>query len=137
MQATLIKSVDLINDLTLEFYDISRKLAGDRWYVGVIAQIDIPLTDSLLTNRLLSPRGIDEIRNALGKTVRFQQKRDRHYIDEKNKDELLNDVMDSFLKSSIPYLSHPNFPAKYVLKEFKTYLKRQQCVSHIPDILPR
>ena len=125
MQATLIKSVDLKNGLKLELYDISRKLAGDRWYVGMIARIDIPLTDSLLTNQQLSSYSGEEIRNALGETVRFQQKRDRHYIDEKNKDELLNDIMDSFLKSTISYLSHPNFPDKYVLKEFKTYLKRQ------------
>jgi hypothetical protein len=39
---------------------------------------------------------------------------------------LLNDIMDSFLKSSISYLSHPDFATKYVLKEYKTFLKRQK-----------
>ena len=83
MEQTLIKTVELSNGLKLDFYDISRKLAGDRWYVGMIARIDIPLTDSLLTNQQLSNYSVEEIRNALGEAVSFQQKRERHYIDER------------------------------------------------------
>jgi hypothetical protein len=125
MEQALIKSIELRNGLKLDFYDISRKLAGDRWYVGLIARIDIPLIDSLLTNQHLSHYSIEEIRNALGKSVRFQQKRERHYIDEREKDDLLNDLMDSFIKRTINYLSLPDFPDKYVLKEFQAYRKRK------------
>lgn len=125
MEQTLIKTMELSNGLKLDFYDISRKLAGDRWYVGMIARIDIPLTDSLLTNQQLSNYSVEEIRNALGESVRFQQKRERHYIDEREKDALLHGLMDSFIKSSLNYLSHPDFSGRYVLKEFQAYLKRQ------------
>ena len=125
MEQSLIKTMELSNGLKLDFYDISRKLAGDRWYVGMIAQIDIPLTDSLLTNKQISNYSVEEIRNALGEAVRFQQKRERHYIDEREKDALLHGLMDSFIKSTLNYFSHPDFPDKYVLKEFQAYLKRQ------------
>ena len=125
MEQTLIKTMELSNDLKLDFYDLSRKLAGDRWYVGMLAQIDIQLTDPLLTNQQFSNYSVEEIRSALGGTVRFQQKRERHYIDEREKDALLHGLMNSFVKSTLNYLSHPDFPGKYVLKEFKTYLKRQ------------
>ena len=117
--------MELSNGLKLDFYDISRKLAGDRWYVGIIARIDIPLTDSLLTNQQHSNYSVEEIRNALGEAVRFQQKRERHYIDERKKDALLQGLLDSFIKSTLNYFSHPDFPNKYVLKEFQAYLKRQ------------
>lgn len=103
--------------------DISRKLAGDRWYVGLIARIDIPLIDSLLTNQHLSRYSVEEIRNTLGESVRFQQKSERHYIDEREKDDLLNDLMDSFIKRTLNYLSLPDFTSKYVLKEFQAYRK--------------
>jgi hypothetical protein len=125
MEQTLIKTIELSNGLNLYFYDISRKLAGDRWYVGLIARIDIPLTDSLLTNQHLSHYSVEEIRNVLGESVRFQQKRERHYIDELEKDNLLNSLMDSFIERTLKYLSHPDFPGKYVLKEFQTYRKRK------------
>ncbi|MGD9335183.1 MAG: hypothetical protein PVJ50_09380 [Desulfobacterales bacterium] len=125
MEQTLIKTMELSNGLKLDFYDTSRKLAGDRWYVGVIARIDIPLIDSLLTNQHLSYYSVEEIRSELGESVRFQQKKERHYIDEREKDDLLNGLIDSFIKSSLNYLSHPDFSAKYVLKELQAYLKRQ------------
>ncbi|MBW2406415.1 MAG: hypothetical protein JRF17_03525 [Deltaproteobacteria bacterium] len=125
MEQTLIKTMELRNGLKLDLYDISRKLAGDRWYVGMIAQIDIPLTDSLLTNQLLSNYRLEEIRNALGEVVSFQKKMDRHFIAEGEKDALLHGLMDSFIKSSLSYLSHPDFSIKYVHKEIKAYLKQQ------------
>ena len=125
MEQTLIKTMELSNGLKLDFYDISRKLAGDRWYVGMIARIDIPLTDSLLTNQQLSNYSVEEVRNALGETVRFQEKRERHYIDEREKDPLLQIMMDSFIKSTLNYYSHSDFPVKYVLKELKAHLKQQ------------
>ena len=126
MEQRLIKTMALGNGLKLEFYDISRKLAGDRWYVGMIAQIDIALNDTLLNTPLFTPYNVEDIRNALGETLCFQQKRERHFIDEREKDEFLNTLMSSFIDSSLNYLSHPDFPGKYVLKEFKAYRKRQR-----------
>jgi hypothetical protein len=67
MEQTLIKTMELSNGLKLDFYDISRKLAGDRWYVGMIARIDIPLTNSLLTNQQLSNYSVEEIETHWGK----------------------------------------------------------------------
>jgi hypothetical protein len=125
MEQTLIKTIELSNGLKIDFYDISRKLAGNRWYVGMIARIDIPLPNSLLNNQQFSNYRVEEIRNALGEAVYFQQKRERHYIDEREKDALLSGLMDSFVKSTLNYFSHPDFPGKYVLKEFQAYLKRQ------------
>ena len=132
MEQTLIKTMELENGLKLDCYDISRKLAGDRWYVGMIAQIDIPLTDFSLRNQQLSNYSIETIRNALGESLRFQQKMERHFIDEKEKDALLQGLMDSFIKTSLRYISHPDFPGKYVIKEFHAYLKRQ--TKHIDDL---
>lgn len=131
MEQTFIKSIELSNGLKLDFYDISRKLAGDRWYVGLIARIDIPLIDSLLTNQHLSHYSVEEISNTLGESVRFQQKRERHYIDEREKDDLLKDVMDSFIKRTLNYLSLPDFPGKYILKEFQTYRKQKTWYQNV------
>ena len=125
MEQSLMKRMELSNGLKLDFYDISRKLAGDRWYVGMIARIDVPLTDLLLTSQQFSNYSVEEIRNALGETVRFQEKRERHYIDERERNVLLQDLMDSFIKSTLNYFSQPDFLEKFVLKEYKAHLKQQ------------
>ena len=120
-----IKSINFQNGLNVKLYDISRKLAGDRWYVGLLIQIDIPISDSLLNEKLLAPYSIEEIKNALGETICFEQKRERHFIDKLKKKDLLHDFTESFLKSYLTYFIHPDFASKYVLKEYKKYLERQ------------
>jgi hypothetical protein len=42
MKQTLIKTIELSNGLKLYFYDISRKLAGDRWYVELLRVLKYP-----------------------------------------------------------------------------------------------
>jgi hypothetical protein len=125
MEQKLVRTMELTNGLGLDFYDISRKLAGDRWYVGFIAQIDIALTDLLSSDQQLLDHSVDEVRAVLGETVSFQQKRDRHYIDEQDRDALLRELMDSFAETTLDYFSHPDFPGKYVLREFRVHLKQQ------------
>jgi hypothetical protein len=123
MKQTLIKTIELSNGLKLYFYDISRKLAGDRWYVGFIARVEIPIT--FLAGHADSPEvNIEKMKEVLGETVRFEQKRDRHYIDEKEKDDLLNSLMDDFLASTLPYFSETDFFKKYALKAYKKKLEK-------------
>ena len=95
MDTSLVKKIDLKSGLELEIYDVSRKLAGDRWYVGFIARVEIPIT--FLADHVDSPEvDMEKMKAVLGETVRFEQKRDRHYIDEKVKDTLLESLIDDF-----------------------------------------
>ena len=112
MDTSLLRKIDLESGLELEIYDVSRKLAGDRWYVGFVARLEIPIT--FLAGHADSPEvDIEKMKDVLGETVRFEQKRDRHYIDEKEKDALLNSLMDDFLASTLPYFSEKDFAKKY------------------------
>ena len=52
-------------------------------------------------------------------------------IDEREKDDLLNDLMDSFIKRTLHYLSLPDFPGKYILKEFQAYRKRKTWYQNV------
>jgi len=52
-------------------------------------------------------------------------------IDEREKDDLLNGLTDSFIKRTLHYLSLPDFPGKYVLKEFQTYRKRKTSYQNV------
>lgn len=123
MDTLLLRKIDLKSGLELEIYDISRKLAGDRWYVGFIARIEIPIT--FLADPADSPEvDIEKMQDVLGETVRFEQKRDRHYIDEKEKDALLNGLIDDFLASTLTYFSEKNFAKKYALKAYKKKLEK-------------
>jgi hypothetical protein len=121
MDSSLMRKIDLESGLELEIYDVSRKLAGDRWYVGFIARIEIPIT--FLAGDAEPPEvGIEKLQEVLGETVRFEQKRDRHFINEKEKDALLNGLMDDFLARTLPYFSEKDFAWKYAIKAYNKEL---------------
>jgi hypothetical protein len=123
MVTSLLRKIDLESGLELEIYNISRKLAGDRWYVGFVARVDIPIT--FLAGHLDSSEiDLEKMKDVLGETVRFEQKRDRHYIDEKEKEVLLNGLIDDFLASTLPYFSERDFAKKYSLQAYKKKLEK-------------
>ena len=131
MEEKLIKTIDLENELELKLYDASRKLAGDRWLVSLIARIEIPTSDSLLKENGSPSINVDEVRKALGEKLLFEQKREKIFIDEKEKDEVMKEIQDSFLNTSLSYLSHSNFPTKYILKKFNEKIKKESWCKNI------
>ena len=132
MEEVLINTIDLENGLKLKLFDRSRKLAGDRWLVSFIARIEIPIKDSLLKGDGSSLLNFDEAVKALGEKLLFEQKRERVYIDEKEKDEVMKKIQDSFLSASISYLSRSDFPEKYILKKFNDKIKKDSWTKNMP-----
>ena len=131
MEEKLIKNIDLENGLELKLYDASRKLAGDRWLVSLIARMEIPISDSLLKEDVSPLLNVDEVRKVLGEKLLFEQKREKIFIDERKKDEVLKEIQDFFLSCSLSYFSHSDFPKKYVLKEFNEKIKKGSWYKNI------
>jgi hypothetical protein len=118
MEHNFVKSMELKNNLQLKIYDNSKKMAGDRWLVSLIARIKIPVESAL---KLLSDSdsGKEEYTKLLGSDVLFEQKRERFFIDEKNKESVFNELCDNFVRNTISYISLPDFPKKFVIMKLK------------------
>jgi hypothetical protein len=124
MEQTLITEETFENGVTLRLYDASRKIAGDRWLVALVARAMVPVGDGLLPD--VSPAGLLEIQQALGDTLVFEQKRERYFIDEHQKENVFDQMLESFRSMTRTYLAHPHFPARFVNKSFREYLARKQ-----------
>ncbi|MBU1398774.1 MAG: hypothetical protein KKE00_08305 [Proteobacteria bacterium] len=118
MEHNFVRAMELKNNLKLKIYDNSKKMAGDRWLVSLIARIKVPVD---ATSKLLSDSDIgnEEITELLGSEVLFEQKRERFFIDEKNKESVFNELCDNFVRNTISYLSLPDFPKKFVIMKLK------------------
>ena len=114
----LEKSIPLKNGLTLELWDKSRVMAGDRWKITVTAQVDVPVEKALEEPISNIQVIFDEIKTLMGESVRFEKKMERFFIDEKEKDETIQNLVDSLLESLLPYVSHPKFISRFVISEF-------------------
>lgn len=119
MKLQLIKTIDLENGMKLNIFDGSRKLAGDRWLVTMIARIEIPVSEVLIQDRQQSKESVDEIIKVLGEKVLFEQKRERIFVNETEKEITFEEVCDIFLNSTLTYLSNKKFPQRYVLKKYR------------------
>ncbi|MFP3866566.1 MAG: hypothetical protein ACLFUU_00185 [Desulfobacteraceae bacterium] len=113
----------LDNGLTLEIWDRSRPVAGDRWQVTMEARINIPLRENFLapSERHLS----DRIRAALGPEVLFCQQKVRNFIAVDQVPQVFEGLQRRFLQSTQTYLGHRDFPGKFILKKFSEYQEEQ------------
>ena len=123
MEYNFVKAMELGNNLKLKIYDNSKKMAGDRWLISLIARINIPVdaNSELFSGPEYSREEIDRL---LGSEVLFEQKRERFFIDEKNKESVFNELCESFINNTISYLSHPDFSKKYVIMKLKEKKKK-------------
>lgn len=119
MKLQLIKTIDLDNNMQLNIFDGSRKLAGDRWLVSMVARIEIPVSEVLMQDEHQSKESVDAIIKVLGEKVLFEQKRERIFVDETEKETIFEEVCDMFLNSTLTYLSNKKFPQRYVLKKYR------------------
>jgi hypothetical protein len=126
----LIRTVDLKNGLRLEIIDSSRYVAGDRWQVILTTRIKIPVNKLSDGDDPQAAINMDDIMSSLGESVQFEQKRERNFIDANQKDEILNNLIESFSASSLDYVSNPDFPKRCILRQYRDYLKRK---SWYPD----
>ena len=131
MKDNLIKTIDLENGLKLKLFDASRKLIGDRWLVSLIARIEMPINELLLKKDVSTLLNVDEVRKALGEKLLFEQKREKIFIDDKEKNEVMKGMQDLFLSSSLSYFSHSDFPQKYILKKFNEKIKKDSWYKNI------
>ena len=100
-------------------------MAGGRWLVQLIARIKISIDASLFEKTDLSIIDMEDVRNAFGSEITFEKKRERNFIDQKKKREVLEDLMNSFVNASIAYPSNNKFPGNFILNEYKKYKEKR------------
>lgn len=119
----LLEKVDLPNGLTLELRDESRRLAGDRWYVGLRACIEIPIPQEFQEEEELEG-ALNIMRKALGGKAFYHHMMERHFISEAEVQGVLEEMKNTFLEHSLSYLSHPDFPKRFLRAKAAEIRKR-------------
>lgn len=112
-----IESIELDNGLTLNLFDLSRKVASDRWLVKLEAAIDINVTEDYFNDKVPMPVPISEMRAKLGDRATYTYQAERNFVDAKDKDALLGQLQSNLL-AQIRYYSHTNFAGRFLIKEY-------------------
>ena len=131
MEGNLIENMRLENGLILRMFDLSRHVAGDRWLVSFEARIEVEVKPQYFTANNKSAVPFENIRAVVGEKGTYRYKKERNFIDGKQKDEVLNGLKERFLATSLGYLSSPKFPLKLILRRYqdaysRMFLRKEQ-----------
>jgi len=118
MDEKLIKKIELDNGLTLEFTDVSRKVAGDRYQVALKTRVAVPVEAKWFPEDDPAQPGLTEIISKVGPAVEFEQRKERNFVDEKEVSAVFTDIIAVAEDYGIRYLGHPDFPRKLILKKY-------------------
>jgi hypothetical protein len=117
MTKRLLERRELPNGVDLEFWDGSRKLAGDRWYVCLRAVLPVPVPE--VPPEGVSPAVIQLLREEVGDHLCFQVKEERYFVPENEVDALRDQLKERLLEHSLPYLSRPDFPRRFLMRKLQ------------------
>jgi hypothetical protein len=119
----LISRHTLDNGLTLEFWDLSRPMIGDRWLIILEARIAVAIGPATLPPELQGREA--EVVLGLGPEVSFTQRDERNFIDAKEFEATIQEMKHRLLTQVKPYLGHPQFAARFIGKRFGEYQQKQ------------
>jgi len=111
----LIDRHPLDNGLTLEFWDHSRPVAGDRWFVSLSARIAIPVRAERLPPELKAHAA--QVVEALGEEIIFSHTEERNFIAASEAPGLLKDMQERILALAPGYFGHADFAARFIRKK--------------------
>ncbi|MBM4300741.1 MAG: hypothetical protein FJ121_04300 [Deltaproteobacteria bacterium] len=106
----------LDNGLTLEFWDHSRPLVGDRRFVCLVARIAIPVRAKTLPPELKAHAA--RVVEALGEEIIFSQRQERNFIAASVAPALLQEMQDRILALAPGYFGHADFAGRLIRKKF-------------------
>lgn len=138
MNDNLMETRQLNNGTTLNLYDASRRQGADRWIVAMEVQLDIPVNEDCLSPEPMNGLTLASVRDALGPRVVFLSRRERVFVPDDEKDGILNSLRDELYANAVPYLSHPAFPARFIIKQYrevqqKKALQDAAAAAILPD----
>jgi len=128
MTTVPLASHELKNGLTLEFLDKSKKIAADRWYIHIRVEIRIPVQKKWFAKDSIDDGQFRAILNALGEEVVFSQKKERNFVSEKVKDQIVEEICDQALQIGHTYCASDTFAARTILKSFRDKTRSQPTI---------
>ena len=118
IEKKLVDEMTLDNGITLELWDESRPLAGDRWMVSFVARIQVPVEPEYFKAEENEGLTLEVVRKAIGDHAAYVREKQSSFVDEKEKDREFNRLKDDFLETNLAYLSSPGFPRRLIMKAY-------------------
>ncbi len=120
----MIEEIRLENGLRVEFYDYSRKVAGDRWLIGLLVKIPMKVERSDFSAFEDADSLYNQFLEQNGPEMSFQLQKERNFIDEREKSEVFSALLSNLKKHALSYMGHPEFSSSFKKKKIEEFKER-------------
>jgi len=124
LSSRIIEKIDLPNDLVLEIYDYSRLVAGDRWLVGLLARIPIKISEKNFADKY--PGLYKDFLKDQGPEIYFELKKEKNFVDEKEKDQIFDQMLNELKEYALHYMGHESFAKRFIRRRIQSFKERQK-----------
>ena len=121
-----LESYELPNGLSADVYDFSRKVAGDRWLVGLTVKIEIEVSDQDFEQFEDGEELCRKFREEHGDSVTFELRKERNFIDQREKDEIFAGLLNSIKQNVLKYMGHQKLADNFKKKKLAEFRERQK-----------
>ena len=125
-----VRVINLKNDIQISFYDLSKKIAADRWLVRICCIATLKFQDKMLKELSADLEIINAFKDRYANGLNLEVIKERNFIDESEKDDILKQLFSQIDENSLEYMGGPIFPMKLLKSKFKEfnkeYIERKQ-----------
>jgi hypothetical protein len=118
----LMKPYELIpmsNGLTVEVYDLSRKIAADTVKVEMMIRIPVSLRPDDFTD----PSQYEQTCAVFGKEIFYEHLLGRSFVGKDQENDVFRTLLETFKQASLPYLSTPQFRNRFAASRYREILQ--------------
>ncbi len=126
MERETYKHIPLENGHCLDIFDDSRKIGADAYVVIMTARMEIPVEKELFATENISDKTFRDIADTLGSPVVYEYRVERNMIMDREKDAVLEGLVNTFLENTGQYVTRAVFPEKLVLKEYRERIEKRR-----------
>ena len=133
MSEKLIEKITLPNGLILEIWDKSRRMAGDRWLVSLLAKVEVTVLPEYFSTLDDGKQAYQDLVDTYGNSLVFTQEKERPFVDEREIQDVLTGLCQRIKDNLVAYLGNPKFASLYVLKKYGDLRDRQNWGAEFPE----
>ena len=128
----IIEEINLPNGLKLTIADLTRRIAADTKKVELTFSMKIDVLESFFSSA-------DEYRtlvNIFGTELTYEHRLERTFVYDKDESAVRTELLDTFKKNTLNYLSSPNFAKKLALstlRDIKLNPFKYQAKNNSPE----
>lgn len=116
-----VRQIRLSNNLLINFFDTTSHYYGGFYHVSVLAVIELELCPEYCQDDMT----YNETVALVGEKICHQHLLERMGVNSEDLQSVREHLIDQFARSSSPYLSAPDFPARLVATEVKKLSKKK------------